>query len=70
LKGDFTLTQWENVMRDHPQWWNKFNDRGELLRAREFDRAELFRKIRIAKIQPFWPINVLVAKPMLCRGLA
>lgn len=69
LKADMHPQRWAKVMNDFPRWWKTFHTHGDLIRAMRAkampQTAKHERRVIIR-----WPVDVLVARPPLCRGLA
>lgn len=66
LKGPLHIDDWRRIMAKYPEWWKRFNDRGELIEAeRQAAWSEHRREQELGK----WPRGVTVPRPALCRGL-
>lgn len=68
LKGDLLPDQWAKAMAMFPNYWKAFHTHTDLRAAMAYSRRELLSPLRIARIQPRWPCDVLVTPPPICRG--
>lgn len=70
LKADMMPDEWMAWRSRNPNWHDaSFRPRTAAV-EKAIQRAEIFQRLRIQRIQPAWPDHVHVARRPLCRGLA